>query len=94
MKRAKIWIIGVSKEGEYIQIKIKIQKPSQKHPASFKGPYQNLKDMAVLCTFKIRIESRNLDHGCIKDQWLYQNQDQDAKSQSGTSSVLQAKIQT
>ena len=30
------------------------------------------------------------DHGCIKDQQPYPNQDQDAKPQSGTSSVLQS----
>ena len=37
------------------------------------------------CTLKINIESQNLDHGCVKDQWSYSNQDQDAKPQSGTS---------
>ena len=46
--------------------------------------------MDVLCTFKIKIESQNLDHGCVKDQWPYSNQDQDAKPQSGTSSILQS----
>merc|ERR1711954_501612 len=46
--------------------------------------------MDVLCTFKIKIESQNLDHGYIKDQEPYPNQDQDAKTQSGTSSVLQS----
>ena len=33
--------------------------------------------------------NEDLEHGCIKDQWPYQNQDQDAKHQSGTSSFLQ-----
>ena len=37
--------------------------------------------MDVLCTFKIKIESQNLDHGCIKNQWPYPNQDQGAKPQ-------------
>ena len=46
--------------------------------------------MDVLCILKIKIESQNSDHGCKKDQWLYQNQDQDAEPQSGTSSILQS----
>ena len=54
------------------------------------SPNQDLKYMGVLCTLKIKIESQNLNHGYIKDQWPYPNQDQDAKPQSGTSSVLQS----
>ena len=46
--------------------------------------------MNVLCTFKIKIESQNLEYGCTKDQWPYPHQFQDAKPQSGTSSVLQS----
>ena len=46
--------------------------------------------MDVLCTFTIKIESQNSDHGCIKDQWTYPNHDQDAQPQSETSSVLQS----
>ena len=42
--------------------------PFQEPPASPKALNQNLKDMYVLCTFKIKIESQNSDHGCIKDQ--------------------------
>ena len=52
--------------------------PSQEPPVSSKAPNEDLKDMDVLCTFKIKIESHNLDHGCIKDQCPYANQDQDA----------------
>ena len=58
MKRAKIWIIGVSKEGEYIQIKIKIQNPSHKPPELSTPPNQDLKDVDVPCTSKINIESK------------------------------------
>ena len=68
---------------------IKMPNPSQEPPASSQAPNEDLKDMDVLCTFKIKIESQNSDHGCIKDQWPYPNQDQDAKPQSGTSSILQ-----
>ena len=82
--------MGVSKTSDHIQIKIKIPNLCQEPPASSKAPNEDLKDMDVLCTFKIKIESQNLDHGYIKDQWPYQNQDQDAKPQSGTSSVLQS----
>ena len=78
----------ISKTSDYIQIKINMPNPSQEPPASSKAPNEDLKDMDVLCTFKIKIESQNLDHGYIKDQWPYQNQYQDAKPQSGASSVL------
>ena len=73
----------------YIQIKIKIPNHSQEHLASSKAPNENLKDMDVLCTFKIKIESQHFDRECIKDQWPYPNEDQDAKPPSGTSSILQ-----
>ena len=63
--------------------------PSQEPPASSKAPNEDLKDMDVLCTFKIKIESQNSEHRCIKDQWPYPNQDEYSKSQSGASSVLQ-----
>ena len=35
--------------------------------------------MYVLCTFKMKKESKNLEYGCIKDQGPYPNEDQDAK---------------
>merc|ERR1711954_45240 len=73
-----------------IQIKIKMSNPSQEPPASSKAPNEDLKDMDVLCTFKIKRESQNSDHGCVKDQGPYPNQCQDAKPQSGTSSILQS----
>merc|ERR1711954_568034 len=38
----------------------------------------------------MKIQSQNLDQWCIKDMWPHQNQDQDAKPQSGTSSILQS----
>merc|ERR1712082_395463 len=82
--------MGLSKTIDHIQIKIKMPYPSQELPASSIAPNDDLKDMDVLCIFKIKIESQNLDHGCIKDQRPYPNQDQDAKPQSGTSSVLQS----
>ena len=71
--------MGVSKTSSHIQMKIKMQNPSQEPPVFSKAPNENLKEMDVLCTFKIKIESQNLDHGYIKDQWSYPNQDQDAK---------------
>ena len=60
--------MGISKNNDHIQIKIKVPNPSQEPPASSKAPNEYLKDVDVLCTFKIKIESQNLDHGCIKDQ--------------------------
>ena len=73
--------MGVSNISVHIQIKIMMPNPSQEPPESSKAPNEDLKDMDVLCTFKIQIESPNLDHGCVKDQWSYPNQDQDAKPQ-------------
>merc|ERR1712081_122350 len=66
-ERAKIWIIGISKTSDHIQIKSMMPNPSQEPPASSKAPIEDLKDMDVLCTFKIKIESKNSDHGCVKD---------------------------
>ena len=52
--------MGVSKTIDHIQIKINISNPSQEPPASSKASNQDLKDMDVLCTSKIKIESQNL----------------------------------
>ena len=71
--------MGVSKTSDHIQIKIKTPNHSHQPPASPKAPNEDWKDMDVPCTFKIKIESQNLDHEYIKDQWPYPNQDQDAK---------------
>ena len=86
-KRAKIWINCVSGTIDHIQIKIKIPKPSQEPHSSSKVPNQNLEDIDVLCTFKIKIESQNLELGCNKNQWPYPNQDKDPKPQSRSSEV-------
>ena len=67
-QRVKILITGVQKASERIQINIKMRNPSQEPPASSKAPNKDIKDMDVLCTFKIKIKSQNVDHGCIKDQ--------------------------
>ena len=87
-ERAETFRADPNKTHDKIQIKNKMSNPSQEPPASSKAPNEDLKDMDVLCTFKIKIESQNLDHGYIKDQWPYPNLDQDANPQSGTSSVL------
>merc|ERR1711942_556878 len=46
--------------------------------------------MDLLCTFKIKLDSHNSECVCTKDQWQLPNQYQDAKPQSGTSSILQS----
>ena len=61
--------------------KLKLPSPSQEPQASSKAPTQDLTDMDVLCTFKIKIESQKSEYGCTKDQWPYPNQYQDAKPQ-------------
>ena len=63
--------------------------PSQAHPASSKDPHQDINNMDVLCTFKINKENQNLDQTYLKIYELNSNHDQDAKLQSGTSSILQ-----
>ena len=52
-----------SKTSDPIQIKIKMPNPSQEPQASSEAPYEDLKDMGVLCTFKIEKESQNLEYG-------------------------------
>ena len=48
---------GVSQTSDHIQIKIKMPSSSQEPPVSSKAPNEDFKDMDVLCTFKIKIES-------------------------------------
>ena len=47
---------------DHIQINIKMWNTSQEPPASTKAKNQGLKDMDVLHTFKIKIESQNLEY--------------------------------
>ena len=68
--------MGVSKTSDHIQKKIKMPNPSQEPPVSSKALNDDLKDMDVLCTLKIKIESLNFENECIKDKWPYPNQDQ------------------
>ena len=58
----------VSKSIDHIQIKIKELNPCQEPQAPTIACNQDLKDMDILCTFKIKIETQNLEHGCTKDQ--------------------------
>ena len=64
-------------------------KPKSEISSILQSPNEDLKDMDVLCTFKIKIESQNSDHGYIKNRWPYPYQDQETKANSGTSSTLQ-----
>ena len=82
--------MGLPKTSDHIKINIKMPNFSQEPPVSSKAPNQDLMDMDVLCTFKIKIENKNLEQVCPKDQWQYLNQYQDAKPQSGTCSLLQS----
>ena len=89
-QRAKIWNISVSKTSDHIQIKIKMPNPSQEPPESSKAQSQDLKEINVLCTLKIKINSHHSGHLYIKERQPYLNQDHHAKPQSGTSRVLQS----
>ena len=66
-ERAKIRNMVVPKTSDHIQINIRMPNPSQEPPASSTAPNEDFKDMAVLCTFKIKIECPNLYHWYIKD---------------------------
>ena len=59
--------MGVWKYSDHNHIKTKMQNPSQETPAPTKAPNQDLKDLDVLFTFKIKIESQNFKYWCIKD---------------------------
>ena len=72
--------MGISKTSDHIQINIKMPNSSQEPPVSSKAPNEDLKDIDVLCTFKIKIESWNSEYECIKDQLQYPNQDPDENS--------------
>ena len=63
--------MDISKTSDYIQIKIKNPNPCQEYPASSKAQNEDLKDMDIFWTFNIKIESQNLEHGCIKDRWTH-----------------------
>ena len=62
--------------------------PSLEPPASPKAPNQDLEHMDFLCIFKIKIESKILEHGWLEDQWPYQNKDQDANPKFETFSII------
>ena len=80
----------MSKANEHIQIKIQMQNSSQEPPVSSKAPNEDLEDIDVICPFWIKIEGGNLDHGYVKNQWPYPNQDHDAEPKSVASSMLQS----
>ena len=46
----------------HIYIKTKMPNPSQEPSSSSKVPNEDLKDVDVLCNFKIKIEGQNWDH--------------------------------
>ena len=59
--------MGASETSDHFQVLIKMTNPSQEPPEASKSPNQDLKDMDVLCTFKIKIESQNTEHWYIQD---------------------------
>ena len=52
--------MGVPKTSDHIQINIRMPNPSQEPPAYSKAQNEDLKDMDVLCTFKIQIKSQKM----------------------------------
>ena len=84
----QIWKRGLPKTSDHIRIKIKIWTPSQEPPVSCIARNQDLHGHR--CTFKIKSQRQHWEYKCIKDQWPYSNQYQDAKPQPGTSSIPQS----
>ena len=58
--------MGMSKTRDCIKIKIKRPSSSQEPPASSKATNEDLRDMDVLCTFKIMMESHRYIMGISK----------------------------
>ena len=58
--------VDVPKTSDNIQIKIKMPNSSHEPPVCSKAPNEDLKDMNVLCPFKIKIESQKSEHGLSK----------------------------
>ena len=56
----------VPKSSDHIKIKMKMPNPSKEPPASSKAPNQDLKDMDVLCTYKMKINSQIQNMGASK----------------------------
>ena len=48
----------ILKASDHIYIKINMPNPSQEPPVSSKGPNEDLKDMDIHFTFKIKIEPK------------------------------------
>ena len=53
--------MGVLKTSDHVKINIKMPNPHQEPTA----PTQDLKDIDILCTFKIKIESKNFYLGLL-----------------------------
>ena len=62
--------MGVPKTSDHIQINIRMPNSNQEPPVSSKAQNEDLEDMDVLCTFKIKIEimgvSKTSEHIQIK----------------------------
>ena len=51
--------MGISKTSDYIEINIKMTKSSQEPQVSSKSLNEDLKDMEIMLTLKIKIELKN-----------------------------------
>ena len=79
--------MGVSETSDKIQIKIKMQNPSQGPPAFSKARNQDLKDMDFFAPTESG-ERAKIQNMAVSKTVTKPNQDQDAKPQSETSSIL------
>ena len=74
---------------DHIFIKIKMVNPNQESPAFSKAQNEDLKETYALGTSKINKESQKSDYWCNKDHWAVQHKDMGAKTQSGTTTIIQ-----
>ena len=56
----------VPKTSNYIQTRKKMSNPNQNHPVFSKFPNRDLKDMDVICTFKIKMRAKIWNIGVQK----------------------------
>ena len=65
--------MDLKETNDHIQIKIKKPNPRKEPPVSSEAKNKEFKDIDVLCIFKTKVESQNLEQGTTKDHWLNTN---------------------
>merc|ERR1711954_468870 len=64
--KIKIEVKILTETSDHNQIKIRIPNPRKEPTVSSKAPNQDFQDILVLCIFKIKVASQNLEQGTTK----------------------------